>query len=103
MFELKAELRDAKTSPSSLRKIGKLPAVFYGRKEKSTPITLDSTAFKKIWKQAGESTIVTLETPKGELGAVIHDIQFDPAKDEPMHVDFYIVEKDKPIEVEMPP
>ncbi len=102
MFELKTEARDVKVNPKILREKGKLPAVFYGRKEKSTPVSLNPIDFKKVWKEAGESSIVTLKTDKGELGAIIHEVQFDPVKDEPVHVDFYIVEQDKLIEVEVP-
>lgn len=102
MFELKTEIRDIKVNPKVLRGKGKLPAVFYGRKEKSTPIVLNQIDFKKVWKEAGESSIVTLKTGKGDLGAVIHEVQFDPVKDEPTHVDFYVVEQDKPIEVGVP-
>jgi large subunit ribosomal protein L25 len=102
MFELKTETRDIKANPKVLRGEGKLPAVFYGRKEKSTPITLDSIQFKKIWKEAGESSIVTLKTAGGEIGAIIHDVQMDPVRGEPTHVDFYVVEQDKPIEVSVP-
>jgi large subunit ribosomal protein L25 len=102
MFELKTENRDMKVSLGTLRGEGKIPAVFYGRKAKSTSIVLNSIQFKKVWKDAGESSIVTLKTADGEIGAVIHDVQMDPVKDEPTHVDFYVVEQDKPIEVSVP-
>lgn len=102
MFALKTEMRNIKVNPKILRGEGKLPAVFYGRKAKSTPITLNSIQFKKIWKEAGESSIVTLKTEEGEVGAIIHDVQMDPVKDEPTHVDFYVVEQDKKLEVSVP-
>lgn len=102
MFELKAETRDVKVNPKYIRSQGKTPAVFYGRKEKATPITLDTIQFKKVWAKAGESSVVTLKTSSGDLGAIIHEVQLDPVKDEPTHVDFYVVEADKMIEIEVP-
>ena len=102
MFEIKTENRDIKINPKSFRSQGKIPAVFYGAKKTSTPILMDNIQFNKVWKEAGESSIVTLKTPEGDLDVVIHDIQFDPVKDEPVHVDFYVVDKNKPIEVEVP-
>ena len=102
MFELKTEARDIKVSPKYIRSQGKLPAVFYGRKEKATPIALDLIQFKKVWKGAGESSIVSLKTGDGELSAIIQEVQLDPVKDEPTHVDFYVVEQDKMLEVSVP-
>lgn len=101
MFLLNTEARDIKVNPKYFRSQGKIPAVFYGAKQSSTPINLDNIQFKKIWKEAGESSIVTLKTANGDLGAIIHDVQFDPVKDEPTHVDFYVVDMDKEIEVEV--
>jgi len=102
MFEIKTEARDIKVNPKFFRSRGKIPAVFYGATKESTSILMDAISFGKVWKNAGESSIVTLKTPDGDLDAIIHDVQFDPIKDEPVHVDFYIVDKNKAIEVEVP-
>ena len=45
MLTLNVEKRDKKTSLSSIRKAGKIPAVFYGKKEVSTPIMLPFATF----------------------------------------------------------
>ena len=47
MFKLKVEKRDIKENLNSLRKSGKMPAVFYGPKDASTPIKLGLADFKK--------------------------------------------------------
>ena len=49
-----------KTKPETLRAEGLVPAVFYGKKEASTPISIAHADFVKVWRQAGESSIVTL-------------------------------------------
>lgn len=102
MITLKAKLRDQSVTPDSIRQAGDIPAVFYGKKEPSTPISLNMVDFLKVWKQAGESSVVTLETPDGEKESLIHDIDFDPVKGTPRHADFYVFEKGHKVEVEVP-
>ncbi len=102
MITLKAQLRDQSVSPEAIRKAGQMPAVFYGKKEPSTSISLNMVDFLKVWKQAGESSVVVLETPEGEKESLIHDIDFDPVKGTPRHADFYVFEKGHKVEVEVP-
>lgn len=85
------------------RKAGRLPAVFYGRKEKSTPISVPYADFLKVWKEAGESSLVNLSYPdKDNLTVLITDVSFDPVRGEPIHADFYAVEADRAVEVSVP-
>lgn len=102
MLTLKAEIRDTKSNPEWIRKSGKLPAVFYGKKEASTPISILRTDFLKVWREAGESTIVTLETPEGAKESLIHDVDLDPVTGSPRHADFYVFEKGHKVEVSLP-
>ena len=99
MLTLKVENRDTKTSPDDIRKAGKIPAVFYGKKEESTPISIQKVDFKKVWDEAGESTVVTLETPDDKKECLIHDVDFDPITGEPRHADFYVFEKGHKVSV----
>jgi len=103
MLSLSIERRDAKkTSPDSLRKAGKLPAVFYGPKEKATPITVPLVEFKKLWKKAGESSIILLKDGNDEHETLIHEIDLHPLSGEPRHADFYVIEKGKKVNVSVP-
>lgn len=102
MLTLKTQTRDDKTKPAFLRKQGLIPAVFYGPKAKTTPIAITQRDFRKVWREAGESSIVTLETPTGKLSTLIHDVQFDPVKSDPIHADFYVIEEGKEVEVHVP-
>src|SRR3989344_1551207 len=100
---LQAEKRDILGKKlASKRSEGKLPVVIYGRKKKPASFFVDTKEFKKIFHEAGESTIVTLKTADGDKNTLIHDIQFNPLTEEPIHVDFYVVEKDKKVEVPVP-
>jgi len=99
---IKAETRQKKGKLQSLRKQGVLPAVYYGFKKVSTPISLNEKEFEKIWKMAGESTAVTLSTPEGEIETLIHDVQFDPVKGNPIHVDFLAIDINKVVQINIP-
>lgn len=102
MPKLKATARDAKIKLAGVRKEGLVPAVYYGKKESSTPVSVNARDFKKIWKEVGETTTFELETPKGVVDAMIYYVQLDPIKNEPLHIDFYVVEKGQKVEVEVP-
>lgn len=103
MLTLKTEARENKKAANeALRNEGKIPAVFYGAKQETTPIAISAGDFLRVWNEAGESTIITLETANGKLDTLIHEVQFNPVTDEPVHADFYVVDKDKEIYVEVP-
>jgi large subunit ribosomal protein L25 len=94
--------REISQKTESLRKEGIIPAVMYGPKEDSVSISVSRKEFENILKEAGKSTVITLETVKGKKNALIHEVQFDPVKGNPIHADFYIVEKGKEVEVQVP-
>jgi len=102
MLTLEIETRDVKKKPKALRKEGLLPAVYYGNKTEATPIAIPLATFLKAWKEAGESTVVTLKSATKTIDALIHDVDFDPVTDLPRHADFYVFDKDHKVEVEVP-
>lgn len=102
MLTLKAEIRDIHIEPEAVRKMGKIPAVFYGKKEASTPISIPKIDFLKVWKEAGASSVVTLETNNGTKESLIQDVDLDPITGTPRHADFYVFEKGHKVEVELP-
>lgn len=81
----------------NLRSQGKIPAVMYGPKEPALAILVDQKEFKKVLSEAGESSVVTLRLGKDEREALIYDVGLAPLSDEPIHADFYVFEKGKPI------
>jgi len=85
-----------------LRKEGKLPAVVYGPKEESTALVLDRAIFEKTFREAGESTIISLVGVGEDKEVLVHDVAFDPAKGGPVHVDFYAIERGKELTVDVP-
>jgi len=99
MFVIKASKREGNEKVANLRKEGKVPAVFYGAGKPSTSITISTIEFKKIWRQAGESSTVKVSTPEGDIDVLIHDVQVDPVTSEPIHVDFLAIDMKKKIKV----
>ncbi len=102
MITLSVEKRDKKTSLSEIRKAGKMPAVFYGKMEPSTPIMLPFAIFEKTLKEAGESTILHLDGKGIDVDVLIHDVDLDPVTDKPRHADFYAIEKGKKLSLAIP-
>lgn len=102
MFNLNAKVRGQKESTFRLRREGMVPAVYYGKKEKSTSIAVDKIAFKKVWKEAGESSVITLKTDQGNIDSLLYEVQVDAVTGEPIHADFYTVDKDTVIHADIP-
>jgi large subunit ribosomal protein L25 len=103
MLKLNAEKRDI--FGKKLRTVAadeKIPAVLYGPKMASLPIFVPSADFRKVWKQAGESTVVSLEIGGKQTNVLIHDVVFDPLTNEPIHADFYAALMDKPVKAHIP-
>ncbi|MGH7174995.1 MAG: 50S ribosomal protein L25 [Minisyncoccia bacterium] len=101
MITLSVEKR-GKGGMGALRRAGKVPAVVYGAHQAALSITLDARAFEKIFREAGEATIVALEGLGSELPTLIHEVDLDPLTSRPRHVDFYAVTKGQKVEVAIP-
>ncbi len=102
MFQLAIEKRDIIGKASKRLDPKKMAAIYYGGKVPSTPVVVSKNDFKKVFKQAGESAVITLKDGDRELEALIYDVDFDPIKDEPRHADFYIIEKGKKVKIKVP-
>ncbi len=102
MFAIKAKSRDESLKLNTLRKGGEIPAVFYGAGKNATSISVGMVEFKKVWRDAGESSAVKITTPEGNIDALIHEVQVDPVTEEPIHVDFLAIDMKKKIRVDVP-
>lgn len=99
---LEVSPRDSKESGAELRAKGAVPAVFYGPKEDSTPITINARKLENIWKEAGETTIITLKGAGDDKDTLIKDVQMDAVTGALLHADFYVLEKGKKITINIP-
>lgn len=101
-MELAVTKRDISKKPNTLRQEGLLPAVVYGRSEKSTPIVIDMKAFSKVYKAAGESSVIQLTGLDSTKQALIQDVDVHPVSGMPLHADFYAIEKGQKVTVSVP-
>ncbi len=85
-----------------MRGAGKVPCVFYGPKAASTPVSVSEAEFMKVWKEAGESTVITLTGVGEDQDVLIHDVTVDAITEKVNHVDFYVIEKGKKVSVAVP-
>lgn len=99
---LTVEVRDTKTRADMLRESGKVPGVVYGAKHAAQSISIDARVFGKLWKEAGETTVLSLEGAGVPVEALIKEVTFDPITGHPVHVDFYALEKGKKVTVMIP-
>lgn len=103
MIELKATPRAERGKKlKTLREEGVLPAVVYSGKVESQAISVSEKDFVKILRDSGETALVTLKGLDAEHEVLIHDISVDVIKGNPTHVDFYVIERGKEIEVTVP-
>lgn len=100
-FQLTTQSRENKTG-DELRSAGLVPAVYYGGGAESTSIAVDYLEFVKLYREAGESTLIDLITESGTESVLVQDLQQDPVSGKVIHVDFKVIEKGKTIEVTVP-
>lgn len=83
---------------NTLRRENIIPAIVYGR-HMSQPMTIqfDKNAFLKVYRAAGESTVVDLTGANTEL-VLIHKIATNPVTDMLEHVDFLAVKADEKVQ-----
>lgn len=86
-----------------LRNEGRIPAVVYGGKNQALPISVDLNEFNKIFKTAGETTLVKIFIDDEKFrNVLIYDIFRDSVKGNVRHVDFYEVKMDEKIVKKVP-
>jgi len=100
---LKAEIRKITgRKVSTLRKQGLIPSNVYGKKIKSEALQISEKEFKDIYKQVGETGLLTLEVGKLEKPVLVHNIQVNAKTDEIIHVDFLQVDLKVKVTAEVP-
>jgi large subunit ribosomal protein L25 len=102
-MQIKASLRQplGKRSRRLLRE-GKLPAVVYGHNTEATSITLDKLEFQKVFVKSGRTHLIDLAIDGRTDKVLVREIQTHPRRLGPIHVDFYQVNLQEKIEVEVP-
>lgn len=98
---LKASKRLNKSADKT-RASGGIPAIVYGRSLDPVSISINSKDFIKLFEQAGEATIFSLDIEGEQHDVLVHDYQSHPVNSTFSHVDFYAIEKGQLITVSVP-
>ena len=99
-----ARPRAGKGAARQARREGNVPAVIYGDNQTPEIIALE---YNELWKQIlkGQFTSAVFDIDiagKGKIRVIPRDVQVDPVKDFPLHVDFLRIGKDGIIRVAVP-
>lgn len=113
MINLSAKVRqELGKKVKNLRKEGFLPATLYGSKTENQNLEIDLKEFEKIYQQAGESSLISLEIKSSKekqissevnkkIQVLINEVQYHPLSKKPLHVDFYQPSLKEEIEVKV--
>jgi large subunit ribosomal protein L25 len=86
-----------------LRAAGKVPAVVYGAGVEATPLTVDWRELRAaLTSDKGLNAVVTLNVDGDRHMTIVKDVQRHAVRRDVLHVDFLVVERDKPVSAEVP-
>ena len=106
LVEAKARPADearTKNAARRVRRSGRVPAVVYGAKKESIPITVDPKQITRILhSDSGHNTVFDLSVGDERTKAMIVDWQYDPIKDNLLHVDLKRIDLTRRITVKVP-
>ncbi len=101
-ISLRAEPRTSvgKGAARKLRQTGKAPALLYRGGNKPTMLAIDPVELEvKLRRTGNRNALLRVETVGGERLCIVKAIQRHPLTRRLLHVDFYEVQEDKPVEV----
>ena len=90
-----------KASTKALRNAGKVPCVLYGG-DKALHFSADELSFSKLVYTPNVYTAMIALDNGEKHKAILHDIQFHPVTDKILHIDFYQLQDDKEVTMEIP-
>lgn len=102
-LELEAQKREMLgRGVKSLRRQELIPAELYGNGIENIHLTLKAGDFLRVYREAGENTIVSLMIGDDTRPVFIHDIQIDPVSGSILAVDLYQVDLTKKTTAQVP-
>jgi large subunit ribosomal protein L25 len=102
MTKLNVQKRDVNGSLNHLRSEGLTAGVCYGSGFENTPVSFNEADFRKVYREAGTSSVITLGGDLENEQCFIHDMQVHVTSGDVLHVDFKIVAVGEKTEVAVP-
>lgn len=98
-----ARARAGKGTARATRRAGRIPAVVYGGKQPPVMISVEERELTRLLHRPGFFThLFDIRLDGQTHKALARDVQMDPVKDRPIHVDFLRVTEASTITVEVP-
>jgi large subunit ribosomal protein L25 len=109
VLEVVKRTTTGKNENNRTRAAGQIPAVVYGAQKAGDPVapvqvSVDPKPFMRILhSKSGLNTLITLKVPgESDARVLVKEVQLDPVTHHPLHADFYRVNMDRKIQVEVP-
>ncbi len=101
---LQADKREAtgKNQVKKLRNNELIPGVIYAKNQENVNVQFTARDFEKVLRQAGTSTIITLDIDGEGKEVLIKDFDSHPYKNQFLHVDFQAIDQNETIRVTVP-
>lgn len=91
------------TNAKDARRDGQIPMIYYAKGIESKQFTVEYQSFRKAYKKAGRSTIITLvDEKKEEFPVLVQEVQYHPITDDIAHVDLKAILKGQKLNTEVP-
>lgn len=102
MIRVEATPRTLRGRARTLRRQGLIPAVLYGAHLNPIPLSLAESDVHRLFSQITRSTMVELQVG-GQIHRVfVKDVQIDPITMKFLHLDFYVPEAGRALEMSIP-
>lgn len=100
-FQLAAELRHetGKGANRRLRQSGYIPAVIYGAGKENINLQVDEGLFGRLLREGGANRLISLRLDGEDRAVLMQELQQDPVKGTPQHIDFLEVRLDEEVHV----
>ena len=87
-----------------LRREGLVPGVVYGKGEGSTNVQVEAKTFETLYRAAGKTSVVKFMLPGSSrsTSGFIKSVQRHPVSGRALHVDYYLVNLNVEMEVDVP-
>jgi large subunit ribosomal protein L25 len=104
-LELTLDAREAQGKANKrLRRSGIVPGVVYGKGEGSTNVQVEAKTFETLYRAAGRTSVVKFRLPGASraTSGFIKSVQRHPLTGNAIHVDYYLVNLNVEMEVDVP-
>ena len=107
IIEAKLRQGQGKGYASKARRAGRLPGVIYGPAAEPLRVEMETRAVELLYRDTlGKNALLTMKLDRDgkvdEQTVMFKDLQREPVKSKPLHVDFYHVDPKHPLNLDVP-